>query len=158
MHLIKLMYSLRMVSLVTALLAGTMLPTQAATIFETCPSIADAGDVRCYPIHFIAKTELHPNGLPIVAYLFVPKTLPAGQALPALVLAHGSGSMYSSGNHNRGLNSKQLQWVRQYTGERGIPTLHVSSFYSRYILPDTPGDQRILDWENPPAGIVGGDD
>ena len=147
----------------SALLAG-MLPMPVAladTIHETCPDVDDAGDVRCYPIHYTAKTEVHPSGLPIVAYLFVPKDLPAsGEALPAVLFAHGSGSMFSNGRHNEGLNNKQAQWVRQFTAEKGIVSLHVSSFHSRYyMLPDTAGDQRMLDWENPPApGPMGGDD
>lgn len=149
-------------ALLAALLLGlTYQSTFAApgdAVFETCPAADDVGaNVKCYPVHITSKTEIHPDGIPIIAYLFVPTDAPA-EPLPAIVFAHGSGSMYSSGNHNKGLNSKQEQWVRQYTGERKIPTLHVSSFHSRYLLPNTAGDQRILDWENPPVGNVGGDD
>ncbi|HEX7030067.1 MAG TPA: hypothetical protein VF254_05685, partial [Gammaproteobacteria bacterium] len=128
-------------------------------VHETCPSAEDVGDnVECYPVTFTSKTEIHPDGIPIIGYLFVPKDRAPGEPLPAIVFAHGSGSMYSDGNHNKGLNSKHRQWVRQYTNDLGIVGLHVSSFHSRYLLPDTEGDQRILDWETPPEGSVGGDD
>lgn len=127
-------------------------------IFETCPEASDIGtNVACYPVTITSKTLIHPNGIPLIGYLFVPTDAP-DEPLPAIFFAHGSGSMYSSGNHNKGLNSKHIQWVREYTGERGIVTFHVSSFHSRYLLPDTPGDQRIFDIEMIPDGFVGGDD
>lgn len=136
----------------------------SAGLQEVCPSTSQVGDnVECYPLHFTSKTEVHPSGIPIIAYLFINTDVPPGTSLPAMVMAHGSGSMYSSGNHNRGLNTKQLQWIRQYTSELGIPTLHVDSFQSRYLLPDTDiagdPDQRMFDWENPPSpDSMGGDD
>lgn len=142
----------------------TLLTSAAATaapgdpVFETCPEASDVGDnVACYPVTFLSKTKVHPDGIPIIGYLFVPTDAPA-EPLPAIVFAHGSGSLYSNGNHNAGLNSKHVQWVREYTGERSIVTFHVSGFHSRYLLPDTPGDQRIFDIETIPDGFVGGDD
>lgn len=130
-------------------------------VWETCPDTEDVGDnVECYPLTFISKTEVHPDGIPIIAYLFVPKNRP-DEPLPAIVFAHGSGSMYSLGHHNDGLNSKHEQWVRQFTNELGYVSLHVSSFHSRYLLPDTDGDQRIMQIDAIPAehiGRVGGDD
>lgn len=143
------------------LLAGAVTPAFAADpIQETCPAASEVGeDVICYPLQFIANTEMHPAGIPIIAYLFVRSDYPKGSPLPALVMAHGSGSMYSGSNHNKGLNTKHKQWILQYTQGFGIPTLHVDSFQSRYLLPDTVGDQRMFDWENPPApGAMGGDD
>src|SRR5690606_13658753 len=111
-------------------------------VHETCPSAEDVGtNVTCYPVTFTSKTEIHPEGIPIIGYLFVPNDRPPGEPLPAIVFAHGSGSMYSDGNHNKGLNSKHRQWVRQYTNDLGIVSLHVSSFHSRYLLPDTEGDE-----------------
>jgi len=129
------------------------------TVHETCPDAGDVGNnVECYPVTFIAKTEIHPDGIPIIGYLFVPINRPVGEPLPAIVFAHGSGSMYSSGKHNEGLNAKHKQWVKQYTNDLGFVSFHVSSFHSRYLLPNTEGDQRILDWEELPDGPVGGDD
>lgn len=132
------------------------------TVYETCPDARDVGDnVECYPLTFISKTEVHPQqGIPIIAYLFVSKNRP-DTPLPAIVFAHGSGSMYSNGHHNDGLNSKHAQWVKQYTNDLGYVGLHVDSFHSRYLLPDTPGDQRIMDIDEIPQEYiekVGGDD
>lgn len=126
---------------------------------EHCPDAEDVGaNVECYTVRFQASTEVHPAGIDLIAYLFVPTDRPAGSQ-PAIVFAHGCSGMYSNGIHNAGLNSKHKQWVRQYTAERGYVSLHISSFHSRYLLPDTAGSQPLDDPRQPPAeGEPGGDD
>lgn len=140
--------------------------TPSQPLQELCPKTSEVGtDVACYPLTYNVFTKVHPpgnaefpNGIPIIAFLFVPTDVDYTAPLPAIVYGHGSGEMYSSGVHNKGLNNKHKQITRQFTSELGYVTIHFSSFHSRYLLKDTPGSQALEIDTLPSNGVPGGDD